>query len=123
MKIEVLNNLEKVRVLKNKTLKNKKKCNVNDIIIQSLFNSGGTISDSKMEIADLKIGRVEENAYLKENHSDEVLAVLYFQEIYWILITNNSKGVFCFNDGLEDYFTNNLEDAFLKLSQFYIQNN
>lgn len=76
-----------------------------------------------MEIADLKIGRVEENAYLKENHSDEVLAVLYFQEIYWILITNNSKGVFCFNDGLEDYFTNNLEDAFLKLSQFYIQNN
>lgn len=77
-----------------------------------------------MEISDLKIGTIQDNSYLQENEENsEVKAVLYYDEIYWILITNNPKGIFRVDDGYNSEYTNDLQNAVLILTKFVIENN
>lgn len=77
-----------------------------------------------MEISDLKIGTIQDNSYLKENEEKgEVKAVLFYNEIYWILITNNPKGIFRIDDGYNSEYTNDLQNAILILTKFVIENN
>ena len=77
-----------------------------------------------MKISDLKIGTIQDNSYLQENEENsEVKAVLYYDEIYWILITNNPKGIFRVDDGYNSEYTNYLQNAVLILTKFVIENN
>ena len=77
-----------------------------------------------MEISDLKIGTIQDNSYLQENEENgEVKAVLFYNEIYWILITNNPKGIFRIDDGYNSEYTNDLQNAVLILTKFIIENN
>ncbi len=77
-----------------------------------------------MDISDLKIGNIKDNSYLQENEiNTEVKAVLYYGKIYWILITNNPKGTFRFDNGYSSEYTDSLEYAILLLNKFIIDNN
>lgn len=77
-----------------------------------------------MNISDLKIGTIKDNSYLQENEiNSEVKAVLYYDKNYWILITNNQKGTFRFDNGYYSEYTDSLEYAILLLNKFIIDNN